>query len=279
MDQISATWTWVGFCFPLAGLLGLGGVFVVHRPWFYTLQQEDYPVEWLQFGLCLFSGAVFALAAMGFQARRYRGLAILLLLAALGSLVLSGEEISWGQRVFGLVTPEGIADVNQQAEMNIHNISIGIPSESLFKLFSFAMGLAGASFSLLARRVGGVLNRTVWWLIAPPLLAIPGFLGMPLYRLFVFVPPFAVSPVVRAQEWIEVGLYSSLAITAACCYTRATVDRYQLDLTNDRAPVRLLHPQARLHPAPLIAVGVGILVLTLIFAIMTRQTDVLPGNI
>jgi hypothetical protein len=33
-----------------------------------------------------------------------------------------GEEISWGQRIFGVATPDFIAKVNTQDEINLHNI-------------------------------------------------------------------------------------------------------------------------------------------------------------
>jgi len=33
-----------------------------------------------------------------------------------------GEEISWGQRIFGWNTPEGFSDINAQKETNIHNL-------------------------------------------------------------------------------------------------------------------------------------------------------------
>ena len=35
-----------------------------------------------------------------------------------------GEEISWGQRIFGWSTPEDYAKINQQGETNLHNLSI-----------------------------------------------------------------------------------------------------------------------------------------------------------
>jgi hypothetical protein len=275
-DGISARWAWAGFWFPMAGLLVLGAVFIGHRPWFYTLQQEDYPVEWTQFGLCLFSGLVLAAAAVRLAIRGNRGLAVLLLLSALGSLVLAGEEISWAQRVFGVVTPGELAGVNRQAELNVHNIDAGIPSEDLFKLFALAMGLGGTALAWLARRPRGVLHRTNWWLVAPPLLTIPGFLGMALYRIFIFALP--LNPAIRTQEWVEVGLYGGLAITAACCYARATPGRYLVDLTAEE-PMRRLNPKATMNRWPLIAIGVGVLVLIIVFAIMTTQTDIRPGNI
>lgn len=276
LDGITAGWTWTGFWFPLGGLLLLGVVFVVHRPGLYTLQQEDYPIEWSQFGLCLFSSLTFAVTSIRLALRGNRGLALLLFLTALGALVLAGEEISWAQRVFGVVTPGELAGVNHQAELNVHNINVGIPSEDLFKLFAFAMGLSGAGLALLARRPNGPLNRTTWWLVAPPLLAVPGFLGMALYRIFILVLP--LNPAVATQEWIEVGLYGSLAITAGCCYARSTAGRYQVDLTREQA-TRRPDPRVRVHPGPLISLGVGVLLLTVVFAIMTTHTSVLPGNI
>lgn len=35
-----------------------------------------------------------------------------------------GEEISWGQRIFGIETPEVLKEINAQDELNIHNIQI-----------------------------------------------------------------------------------------------------------------------------------------------------------
>lgn len=39
-----------------------------------------------------------------------------------------GEEISWGQRIFGFSTPESLTDKNAQGEFNLHNIGIFHPS-------------------------------------------------------------------------------------------------------------------------------------------------------
>jgi hypothetical protein len=47
-----------------------------------------------------------------------------------------GEEISWGQRIFGLSTPAVIESANTQGEMNIHNLSI-FRAISMNRLFSF----------------------------------------------------------------------------------------------------------------------------------------------
>ncbi len=45
------------------------------------------------------------------------------LLLGLLFFVAMGEEISWGQRIFGWNTPSAINEINSQGEINLHNIS------------------------------------------------------------------------------------------------------------------------------------------------------------
>lgn len=49
---------------------------------------------------------------------------IFFLLLGLLFFVLLGEEISWGQRIFGFETPEGIKEKNVQDEFNFHNLEL-----------------------------------------------------------------------------------------------------------------------------------------------------------
>lgn len=53
-----------------------------------------------------------------FQTRRN----VIYLFLALLFFFGAGEEISWGQRIFGWHTPEGIAEINAQGETNLHNL-------------------------------------------------------------------------------------------------------------------------------------------------------------
>ena len=62
----------------------------------------------------------------------------LYLLGALAFLFATGEEISWGQHIFGFETPDYIRDRNYQEEFNFHNLegvrlySIYTPATLLF---------------------------------------------------------------------------------------------------------------------------------------------------
>ena len=55
----------------------------------------------------------------------YHRLRMLLLLGfALLFFFAAGEEISWGQRIFNVATPETLKAINAQGELNVHNINI-----------------------------------------------------------------------------------------------------------------------------------------------------------
>ena len=51
-----------------------------------------------------------------------RAYAALFGLATLGMIFVAGEEISWGQRLLGLETPDDLEEINKQGETNLHNI-------------------------------------------------------------------------------------------------------------------------------------------------------------
>lgn len=49
---------------------------------------------------------------------------IFFLLLGLLFIFAAGEEISWGQRILNIETPEAMLELNEQNEINIHNLSI-----------------------------------------------------------------------------------------------------------------------------------------------------------
>ena len=49
----------------------------------------------------------------------------LYILGALAFVFATGEEISWGQRIFGFETPNYLREINFQNEFNLHNIDPG----------------------------------------------------------------------------------------------------------------------------------------------------------
>jgi len=86
------------------------------------LGEEDNLVEWVSFG-ALFLGLAMILIIFlrGLISLKNNPLIYLsLLLFAFLLFIMGMEEISWGQRIFGLQTPENF-NGNSQNELNLHN--------------------------------------------------------------------------------------------------------------------------------------------------------------
>jgi hypothetical protein len=88
------------------------------------MSREDGPIEYLTAFSFAIAAIAFAIAAVRTPVLRQPpwgrlmtiGWALLMFLAA-------GEEISWGQRIFGIETPEFMSKINAQDETTLHNIS------------------------------------------------------------------------------------------------------------------------------------------------------------
>jgi hypothetical protein len=132
------------------------------RDTFDTLIHEDGVVEWAGAVGLFCASAIFFI---GFLRARKAGANPMLKWALLFFAVLfffgAGEEISWGQRIFGWGTPDALQRANGQDETNLHNLgpvqegSPWLRTNALFAYFwltfAFALPLA-ALFSDRARR-------------------------------------------------------------------------------------------------------------------------------
>ncbi|WP_340113490.1 hypothetical protein [Maribellus mangrovi] len=92
---------------------------------FRVVVREDGWVEYLT-TLFLFLGAVI-LGINAIKAIRQNDKKQILfyVLATLAFIFGAGEEISWGQRIFGIETGEYFMENNYQGETNLHNLEIG----------------------------------------------------------------------------------------------------------------------------------------------------------
>ncbi len=83
------------------------------------LTREDELVEDASAVLFLLSGVLLFGTAL---AERKLALRCVYVLGGVLMVFVAGEEISWGQRIFGFATPDFLASVNSQNEFNVHNI-------------------------------------------------------------------------------------------------------------------------------------------------------------
>ena len=99
--------------------------FYTNQPRFEDYIKEDGIAEWLTVaGLLLGSLVCFSRFVKLF---RKRSKWFLLVTFGLGLFLFfaAGEEISWGQRILGIETPEYFQQYNAQQETNLHNLVVG----------------------------------------------------------------------------------------------------------------------------------------------------------
>jgi len=140
-----------------------------------------------------------------------------------------GEEISWGQRIFGFQTPELLHELNAQQEFNIHNLWIfhGKDAEGqsrdfigkltnidrLFSVFWFTYCFLVPIVNRKSAAIAGFLNR-----IGLPI--VPIWMGS-FFVLNYFISKifeWMLRPVVEVKEHIFAFLFVILAIWFAMNY-------------------------------------------------------------
>jgi len=114
---------WLWLWLPPLLLLGEQGAFGWTFYLFDYIYSESGAVE-LATPLASGAGAVFGIAALRHRKRLPTGwLRGWVALCSGGCVFFTGEELSWGQHLFGWATPESLLAINDQGETNLHNIS------------------------------------------------------------------------------------------------------------------------------------------------------------
>lgn len=151
------------------------------RTW-TQIAQEDGSIEWATFvAFMLAAGWLVVSVRTLSRSWWYQGACVLL---ALFCVVVAGEEISWGQRLFGFKPPDVFLERNFQQELNIHNV---------------LMDERGLGFAIESKHL--VMAIALGFCIAWPLLVRTKRL-----QLFApLAPPFALAPLGLAVVGIEMA--------------------------------------------------------------------------
>ncbi len=159
---------------------------------------------------------------------------IYFLLLALFFFICFGEEISWGQRIFGIETPMAMSAVNSQDETNIHNLwffesydkrevvktglSLWVSSARLFALiwliYCFLIPLSDHLFSFF-RRIYQKLHFPVVPLWLGSLFVIAHLLSKLAERLWMYSQE---QPVIEIKEATFSFLYLIVGIVFVTMY-------------------------------------------------------------
>jgi hypothetical protein len=194
------------------------------------LLYEDGVYEWVGTLACLVAGALFVAA---WRARRNAWL----LLFAVGMLALFGEELSWGQRLFGFDAPPWFMEHNSQRDLTVHNLhQVGAASDrSVDLLLAYLFGLplllaAFPSLGALARRV----RVPVPSLSVAFLAAVAKVLNHLADRAFGLGP--GVDDWLSIGEMFETALEVLLLAVAIECWQAARAGQIGPDRARDRVP-------------------------------------------
>ena len=147
---------------------------------------EDLLGEWSQFyffAIALFFSVRLALAGSRFW--------LFFAALALACFYVTGEEISWGQRLFNLATPDFFRSHNLQQETNLHNFFTGPYNTLLKRIIEMLL----ASFLIIYGVIYPLELKVGWkpavWINmkgipAPPAYLWPFFVGTALLELRIF---------------------------------------------------------------------------------------------
>jgi hypothetical protein len=204
------------------------------RPLYLAIVDEDRIIEWLQVAILLGIAACAGVIAVRLftDGHRLFGLAYILVLVA--TLFIAGEEISWGQRIFGWVTPEELSELNRQGETNIHNIGITL------RVFNLLLMTAAAVAVILPvayrRRSGSRPMSFAEMALIPPLFVAPGFVIAFTYRLIrITLVPEGRLVVTHFQEVAELTFYFSTFVFVALVARRARRPAPAIPAPSDRS--------------------------------------------
>jgi hypothetical protein len=177
------------------------------------LTMEDGPYEWAQFALFLFGAGLAVAVARRWYRHGRRLLTGLFAVAALGLVFVAGEEISWGQRLLGLQTPDGLAAVNTQDELTVHNIR---EVQDVVKWVLLMVGLYGTVAPMIAYRdrwLSRWREHVIGWVPHPVL--IPSFAVLLVWRVYrnLFAAPEALQfAALRFAEVTELVLAIAIVL-------------------------------------------------------------------
>ena len=179
------------------------------------IRKESWPFYrtgiFIKAGLQLIGIIAFIMVARKYAAQRNWLAVITAILMAIILFVMAGEELSWGQRIFGWATPDSFASINEQSETNLHNLATQVFQNTLY--FGGWLLLIGLAFWRQSLR--GVLKQF------KPISFLADWLP-PLTFVLIFAPAFGFCDPLHSETGIYYGsnlfiVIATLIILIAMC--------------------------------------------------------------
>lgn len=175
----------------------------LHREVLSPMLSEGGPHEAVQFFLASASCLIALKTVFDVKPLLLKGW---MLCAALGCFYIAGEEVSWGQHIFGWITPEFWSNVNDQNETNLHNTSAWLDQKPRLLLY-IGIVVGGLVIPAMRRWRPEKLPRKYEVLYPSAILAVPA-LGVLVPHLFQeTLELFRLSFFERVSEVQELYIY------------------------------------------------------------------------
>lgn len=190
------------------------GLFIAQLVSEFTLPQkvqarlitENGPLEFVQFYVLIIAAVLAILCLKACWKSPDMLLKIWFGLALAGCLYTAGEEISWGQHLFGWGTPEGWGQINDQQETNLHNTSAWLDQKPRL-ILELGVIFGGIILPLTAKKI--VRGKLLWLgkIIPPRTLMITAFAYVTAKLLDKFGDLSGFVILKRASEVTELYIY------------------------------------------------------------------------
>lgn len=153
--------------------------------WYLFFTYEDRIVEWLQ--VIFLASACVLFSRIVYRQRPYR---LFFTVMALLCFYVIGEELSWGQRLLNIKTPELFLHYNLQQETNLHNFLVGPYDTTVKRCTEWLLVLLLCFAAFYAHPVSSRLKFLLRWkgqlAPPPPVFLVPFFIAAALLELRLF---------------------------------------------------------------------------------------------
>jgi hypothetical protein len=141
------------FTAPLIFILGCV-ILKPYRGWYrFLMLREDSPIEILTALSYLIAFLIaFSLGRRLYRQAKFR-YGIMYMVLAIGFVFICMEEMSWGQRIFHLPTPEFFQKYNYQKEVNLHNLGSDLSGHVLHWSYILIGAYGGLTFLIIPKRI------------------------------------------------------------------------------------------------------------------------------
>jgi tetratricopeptide (TPR) repeat protein len=137
------------FLFPIILFLLFLFIKLLFPDTYVLITEEDYVVENGQFLFYFISSILSLFVSIKLIKNKLTVHGVLYVILSIGLFFIAMEEISWGQRIFNITTPDLFSKHNRQYEMNIHNMDV--IGKSLLNKAYILLGAYGAFAWLFVR--------------------------------------------------------------------------------------------------------------------------------